>query len=755
MSNEEEKKMKRKVLASLLILSLACMAGCSSEEKNSETGAEATPQVSVLEETVTEEPEELMVTNGDFSQPNENPEAWKIFTQGGGASFYVKEEQGVLVVSTTGSVNYGVQLYQDIGALTQGCVYRLSFDISASAERSIEYRVQINGGDYHAYAGKEAFKVTTEMQTETLEFKFEEASDPAPRLVFNCGMFDDTEGLGEHEIYLDNVSLELVDDSDAVVVEQEEAKTLDVNIDQIGYLPNEQKLAIFRGDKKDDSFEVVNAETKETVYTGTIQDEVVNRTADETNYYGDFSEVTTPGTYYIKTENYGESYVFSIGEDIYDNCYSDVVKMLYCQRCGYQTDTSIAGKFAHKACHITEATIYGTDKKLDVSGGWHDAGDYGRYVVAGAKTVMDLFLAVEQGGDAKSDELGIPESNNKVPDLLDEAQFELKWMLKMQDAKTGGVYHKVTCANFPGDDVLPENETEELIVCPISTTATYDFAAVMAKASMLYKSYDKVFANTCKEAAKKAMDYAEKAGSDGGFTNPEGIATGEYSDTSTRDERYWACAEMYKLTNEKSYLETMEAIVKNDMPSGFGWQAVGDYGTYEFLETEGAKNEALYQTLYDYFIEQADKLVENSNKDGYKISLGSDYPWGSNLNVANNAMFLILANNLKANDTYIDTAYNHLHYCLGANPMSISYVTGYGSLAPVNVHHRPSYALGESMVGMLVGGPDKALEDPYAQAVLKNAAPAKCYVDNHASYSTNEVTIYWNSPFIFDLTALK
>ena len=118
-------------------------------------------------------------------------------------------------------------------------------------------------------------------------------------------------------------------------------------------------------------------------------------------------------------------------------------------------------------------------------------------------------------------------------------------------------------------------------------------------------------------------------------------------------------------------------------------------------------------------------------------------------------MFLILANNIKANEEYVKAAFDHVHYCLGANPMSISYVTGYGSLSPEHVHHRPSYALEKTMPGMLVGGPDKALEDPYAAAVLKDAPPAKCYVDNHASFSTNEITIYWNSPFIFTMNALK
>ena len=751
--------MKRKVLAILLILCLTCTVGCGKgKEKDSKTVVETTSETIVQEEpevTQEEEVEEPLIKNGDFSQPNDSPEMWQVYTQGGGASFFIAGEQGVLTVATTGSLTYGVQLYQDIGALKQGCVYKLQFDISANVERTIEYRIQINGGDYHAYCGKEDFRVTKEMQTETLEFEFKDESDPAPRFVFNCGAFEDTEGLGEHEIYIDNVSLELVDDSKAVEVEIQEAPTKDINVNQIGYLPNEKKIAVFRGDTKDDEFTVINTESNETVFTGKIGDAKSNTTAGETNYYGDFSEVTTPGTYKITTNSFGESYEFKIGDGVYDSCYADSVLMLYKQRCGSQLDEGIAGKFAHAACHTGEAKIFGTDKKLDVSGGWHDAGDYGRYIVAGAKTVKDLFLTFEQNDMAKSDELGIPESGNKVPDLLDEARYELEWMLKMQDSKSGGVYHKVTCASFPGDDVLPQDETEELIISPISIAATYDFAAVMAEASTLYADYDQAFAKKCLSAAKKAMDYGEKDKMKGGFTNPEGISTGEYPDSTTRDERYWASAEMYKVTQNDAYLDNMEAIVKNDMPKGFGWQAVGDYGTFAFLTTEGVKEEALYKTLTDYVVKQADKLVEDSNKDGYFISIGTEYCWGSNAEVANNAMFLILANQVKENASYLEIAQAHLHYFLGVNPMSICYVTGYGSYSPVNPHHRPTYALGEVMTGMLVGGPDKSLEDPYARAVLSKAPAAKCYVDNHASYSTNEITIYWNSPYIFTMNALK
>ena len=126
------------------------------------------------------------------------------------------------------------------------------------------------------------------------------------------------------------------------------------------------------------------------------------------------------------------------------------------------------------------------------------------------------------------------------------------------------------------------------------------------------------------------------------------------------------------------------------------------------------------------------------------------------MTVANNAMHLMLAAGLSYDKgaEYRLAAWQHLHYLMGANPMGYCYITGHGSLSPVSTHHRPSQAAGQTVPGMLAGGPNAGLHDPYAKAVLTGQPPAKCYVDNDQSYATNEVAIYWNSPLVYIMAGL-
>ncbi len=714
------------------------------EEVKPPEEAQPTETVQLTEE----EQKGNLMPGGYFNQADQR---WGLYKESGGeASTAVKDGQLVVDIQKTGTVKHAVQVYCDGFEVLKNAVYKVAFDMKSSTDRVLDWRIQLNGGDYHAYAGQEDVKVTSEMQHYEFTFTMEEPSDPAPRFCFNMGFHEQDGDLPAHTVVIDNVELFLIDDSNAETSAKGDIGPA-ININQVGYRPGDVKTAIFRDSSKDTKFDVVDVKTGKVVYSGNVTGAVQTASAGETVAYGDFTALDKPGTYKITAANSGESYEFVIADDVYKDIFADVIKMLYLQRCGSELDKKHAGDFAHKACHTQEAVIYGTKVTKDVSGGWHDAGDYGRYVVPGSKAVADLLLAYEDYSGIFTDNAGIPESGNGVPDILDEARYELEWMLKMQDEKSGGVYHKVTGLNFDGN-IMPEEAKDTLYIMPVSNAATGDFAAVMAMAARIYKKYDASFADKCLAAAKSALAFMEKNENKGGFKNPGDVLTGEYPDGDDRDEYFWALTELYKTTGNAAYSTKIGSIDIASLKDGLGWETVTLYGCYAYLtsEKQDAGLAGRIKGRMDAYIASVEQKVKD---DGYFSSMGDVYPWGSNMTLANNGMVILMANKVLGKDT--GPAKKQLDYMLGANPTSYCFVTGYGTLTPDDTHHRPSMVLKKTMKGMLVGGANSNLEDPYAKNVLAGKPPAKCYADNSQSYSCNEVTIYWNSPLVYLLAGLQ
>lgn len=678
-----------------------------------------------------------IISNSTFDS---GTSGWGTYKESGGVcSLSTENGRLALTVSNVGKVNYAVQVFYDIIPLYQNGVYRLKYDISSSTDRYIEAMIQQNGGTYQAYTWK-GLELTSTPQTVDYEFTMEAETDIMSKLVFNCGIQEKHEGaLPEHKIYIDNVSLELVDDSkvDYSATRPYEAPII---TNQVGYKCSSKKTAVFRDADNETKFSVINADTNKTVYTGELSESIENTSAGETNKTGDFSSVTQPGKYYIKCGNLDNSYTFEISDSVYSNLINDSVRMLYLQRCG---ETVVDSDFGHSACHTGMATIYGTNDKIDVSGGWHDAGDYGRYIVPAAKTIADLLYAYEANPELYGDNIGIPESGNSTPDILDEARYELEWMMKMQRSD-GAVYHKVSCETFPGY-VSPEKETAPLIVTPISTTATADFCASMALAYEFYKDIDSAFADKCLECSKKAWSFLE-ANPNFIFKNPEDITTGDYGDSSDKDERYWAAAQLYRATGDSKY-ET--ALSSMSVSKGLDWTTVGDYGNLAILTAKNiSKDSEIYTKAKNTIVSQANSFVNISSQSPYGVAL-KKFNWGSNMTVANAGIVLGAAYKATGETKYLDAANAQMDYLLGTNPVGECFFTGYGTVSPENPHHRPSMVVGKAMKGMLVGGVNQNLEDSAAKAYCQDLPIAKRYVDNAESYSTNEITIYWNSPLTY------
>jgi len=740
-----KKKLVSVILAGSMLLSLAsCDMIWPSDPTESKPETEST-EVTEPSET---EPSIMgfnMINNGDFASKDHE---WHTYFEGGDGLMYVNDKGELeFDCKMIGTKEWANQLYYDGFALYKDCKYEIQFDCYSDVERDLGYRIQINGGDYHGYS-EETIHVGPEVKHFDITFTMEEASDPAPRLCFNLGKFANNSGFKEHTVCFDNIDLRCIDDKGYVEGgDSTGVVSSPINLNQIGYLPNATKVAVMNGDAIADEASVIDCATGNEVFKGSVSTAVKNAATGREEARFDFSSVTAPGTYKIVSGSV-ESFEFKIGDKVYADAFKASLRMFYLQRCGTELTADLAGDFAHPACHTEKATIFGTKDKIDVSGGWHDAGDYGRYVVSGAKAAADLMLAYSLYPDAFDDDLGIPESGNEIPDVLDEVKYELDWLFKMQNSE-GGVYHKVTCANFPSF-VMPEEETEELIVTPVSTTATADFAAVMAMASTVFAPFDMPYSQRCLDAATRASNYLDKHQGIEGAKNPDGIVTGEYPDQNDADERLWAYAELFKATGDTVYDDEFSSLMSGGSATcntDLGWQGVGAYAGYAYLSADKNKGK-FYDVVHASFMAGIADIEATASTDSYNCSL-KEYPWGSNMTVANNGMLLLLFDKVENSNKGDAVAREQLNYLLGTNGTGYCFLTGFGTLSPKNPHHRPSQAKKAAVPGMLAGGPNQNLEDPYAQNVLTGTAPALCYADSDQAFSLNEVTIYWNSPLVF------
>ena len=724
----------KKILISMLAL-LCLTTACSKAENKPTPEPSSNPVISVVD---------LPVTQAPIAQP-EFETTWALTSTDGYGILERTFSNIKIIMNSPGTEIFGVQTYHEGLPLIHGVTYHLSFDLSATIERPVE--VFIMNVDDSAIEFTQMLTATENGTHYEFDIKIQGNTSWNGRLAFNTGAPTPETAYDYHEVTISNLILQEASDGPTEP---------NIKINQTGYLPNAQKKVVFPFDQGD-YFQVIDANTNTVVYTAPILRKLYNESTKETTFYGDFSDFTTPGRYRLQSQLNGTSYEFEIQEDLYHNLLDQTVKMLSLQRCGQTLTADWAGAFAHEQCHTQIATIYGTDQQLDVSGGWHDAGDYGRYVPTGTKAVIDLMLAYQMNPHLFTDAIGIPESGNGVADILDEARVELEWLLKMQNG-WGGVYDKVVTAQFP-DFIMPDQDQAPLYIMQEMTTSTGDFVGAMALAYSIYQDIDPEFAQRCLDAAKLSWDYLQSA-TLSVYTNPEGFSAGQYSDDNDTDERYLASAALYAATGEQKYLDSVKTIFQasTDQLTGVQWKTMGSYGTYLMLKLSDVQNvdSAFYQQLLSKLINDAEQVLNATSNDGYFVSLYSAYAWGSNADIANNGLILALANDIHANVNYVNSAADHLHYLLGRNSLNLSFVTNSGIHSPQHLHHRPASAANALLPGALVGGPDSALEDPVTQSMFNgDTAPAKCYVDDAESYSTNEVAIYWNSPLVALISAVE
>lgn len=664
--------------------------------------------------------------------------------------------------------------------------YAVRFTAWSSKPVGIRAKVGMSGAPYSDYWRGE-FDLTTTPTEYVDSFTAYEPDDPTAEFAFHL---NDVQASPPFEICFNE--LHLTDPAFVPKPDSIAAKPPAIRVNQLGYLPHLQKHATWVLDGEDAvtqaakavPFTVIDGEGQ-ILYRGDT--EPFGRDATSGIYVQrlDFSTLAAPNKnlkIQIETGTTSGSVTsdaFAIEPGLMQPLARDAMRFFYYMRSG----TALQQPFVENPVweriegHPTDNQVpCAADAKcsytLDVSGGWYDAGDYGKYVVNAGLSVwllMNLWeLAQHQGFElvgGADRTLNIPESGNGVPDLLDEAKWEIEWILKMQvpegQPQAGLVHHKMHDEAWSALGSLPVASTAtKRTLRPVSTAATLNLAATAAQASRVFSKWDPVFAERCLSAAKRAWTAAKQ--------NPALLITladnkggGAYEDADVSDEWYWAATELYLATGNETYasdvrnsphhLQIRAKATDGVLYQAFDWRSMASLATASIAIDKKRFSEKERTSGRHAIIEVGKRYLELSKADAFgQPYAGTLYPWGSNSFMLNNGIVMALSHAFTKDPSFLQGAAAALDYLLGRNALGKAYVSGYGQRPLTNPHHRmwarsvnPKFP--PPPPGALAGGPNTNLQDPYSKAANLGCIGQTCYVDHVDAYSANEVAINWNA----------
>ncbi|HDZ40247.1 MAG TPA: glycoside hydrolase family 9 [Bacteroidetes bacterium] len=553
-----------------------------------------------------------------------------------------------------------------------------------------------------------------------------------------------------------------------------------IRVNQAGYHPAASKNAIIisntvvkedflvQSEKGEVLIENLEAVTLATEGWGTFK-----------YYYRlDFSKLDIPGIYQIKGVDSGSRSVsFPVSGNVYSGYTDDLLGFMRQQRCGYNP-------FLDAECHLLDGkTMYGPmpdSTFVDVSGGWHDAGDQLKYLITGSYATAHMLKAYQMFQGQFNDEvdsLGRPGPNG-IPDLLDEAAWGLQWILKMHPAPDL-LFHQVADDRDHIGWKMPDNdrsdygwgensyrvayfangEPQGLREYKSTATGVSNLAgrcaAALAMAYNIWKDDPerKAFAGKCLEKAKSVFKLGmQKEGFQQG--NSYG-APYRYNEDTWADDMEWGAAELYRATGDEQYLKLAKNYaVKAAEVSWMPLDTADHYRYYPFVNTGhyalyDLVDEEFKKLLSDYYKAGIEDCIERAGLNVYNV--GVPFIWCSNNLLASLITQIIFYEEMTCDFTYHDFLADQVNWLFGVNPWGTSMFTGLpaGGEYPVDVHTSIRALTQKEVPGGLVDGPVYATiynslkgielseEDEFAG--LQNDYVV--YHDDISDYSTNEPTM--------------
>lgn len=521
------------------------------------------------------------------------------------------------------------------------------------------------------------------------------------------------------------------------------AQQLFIRVNQLGFLPNDVKTAVILSevDLKNTDFEIINEKSIGVEYFGKIQESFGKYGDFPFSYRIDFSGLRKFGVYRIKAAD-ASSFRFSVGNRIYNVAVGELLKFYGIQRCGYTNPDG------HEICHIADATSIiengkSIQKTIDVTGGWHDAGDYTKFLNTTAYTVYTLLLAYE----LNPEKLSFDSNQNNVPDILEEVKVGVDWLLRanvdnkmlvtqVQDMRDHDVGWRM-----PEDDPL---QFDRPAFVGLGKNLIGIYTAALSLASRIWR--DKL---NYPEFADKCLTAAENIFSLRTFAPEIDSSTTMYIDSNFRGKLALGAVELY-LSNKQNAL-LLEAMAHADKAGSDFWWSWGDINAY--ADYRLGKFNAKY---IDYLKNNLIRFEEVS--DSKVFGEGAAHSWGTTNTLLGITLQNILYKELTGDSAFDSLAAMQRDYIFGMNPWGISFISKMGTKFTRNFHHQIAFLKDEKLPGGFSAGPvqksiidssgiEYSSEDMYAKFQTQDAY----YRDDRKDFITNEPTITGNATAIFVL----
>ncbi len=507
-------------------------------------------------------------------------------------------------------------------------------------------------------------------------------------------------------------------------------RTEALHVNLAGYHPDQASktayLSTWLGDggsldyAKHTTFQLIRADTKETVFErpialkSTAEEELLhlNERYDPDNfsktavYHLDFSSFENSGEYQVYLPGVGVSFPFRIDQSVFEDAFKLQLKGYYHQRSGIAMQDPYTTYKRPRNHHPDDGhIIYSCDKEVffdedryqqhhpthvnpfyriaqsinlksenpKAFGGWMDATDYDRrynHFIA-VSNLLDVFEM--NTGYFETLDLNIPESENNIPDIVDEALWGMRLFYDTQE-EDGEIYYGVETLSHPSAGETSWNESLPMALVPGNPTIANLYAATATHMALVLSKYDTALSNKYLQSALKAVDWADKNASNPLYKKAlQDLPPESWHQTNLS-------AYLYEATNDKKwevrFLDNFERI-KSDTSFTLSDENFKGMARYLLDRQEGHPNKSAQTSLRSMIIAEADKLLGMSSKMTYsEFEDFSRSPW---LIEMDGSQILYTAYLLSENKKYLQTIVKAGDFGMGANPLNSSFTTGMGA----------------------------------------------------------------------------